>query len=405
MRGNCGPKGHGPAYGHGPGRGYGRGHPYPGRWERLHHGTPPWWPKGEPWPPAGNFPLEMRRRFLLRIGLFLVLASLIVLALPLALIWSFLTAASVAGEVKVVVVVGTFVFLVALIGLLTGGARRYALPLGRLIEAAGRVETGDFSVRVAEPRHGGRELRALTRAFNDMATRLEADERQRRDLLADVSHELRTPLAVLQGELEAMIDGIHPTDEAHLGAALEGTRVLARLVDDLRTLTLAETGTLALHREPTDLAILIRDVADSFAAIAGSGDVRIAVETPPDLPLLNVDPLRVRQVLSNLVSNALRYAPAGSEVGVDARLLGSGERLDGRLEVWIADHGPGIDPAIRDRLFERFAKAADSRGSGLGLAIARRLVEAHGGRIEVRQPAEGGTVICFELPLQPDRPD
>ncbi len=227
-----------------------------------------------------------------------------------------------------------------------------------------------------------------------MAARLEEDERQRRTLLADVSHELRTPLAVLQGELEAMIDGVHPIDEAHLAAAVEEIQMLTGLVEDLRTLALAEAGTLALHRETTDLPVLAQEVAASFEALAAGAGVQLRVEMPDDLPLVELDPLRVRQVIGNLVANALRYAPAGSDV------LIAGERGPDRVTLSVVDHGPGIAPEVLPHLFDRFAKSAESRGSGLGLAIARRLVEAHGGTIRAERPAEGGTAIRFDLPIR-----
>jgi two-component system sensor histidine kinase BaeS len=362
----------------------------------LHSGhpfrRPPWWPKNEQWPPAGDLPVRMRRRFLGRVAAVLTLFTLVVVVVPLMLVWSLLSAAGSESPGKAILAAGALLFFVVVLGVAAGGARRYAVPLGNLIEVAGQVEGGDYSARVREPRHGPRELRALTRAFNDMATRLEADERQRRALLADVSHELRTPLAILQGELEAMIDGVHPTDETHLSAALEGTRMLGQLVEDLRTLTEAETGALALHREPTDLAVLSQEVAAAFAGLAGPAGVTVRVEMADDLPLLDLDPLRIRQVLANLVSNALRYAPSGSAVGI------AGERAADGVTVSVVDAGPGISPELLPHLFERFAKSADSRGSGLGLAIARRLVEAHGGTIRAERPPEGGTTIRFELP-------
>ncbi|MGD0248918.1 MAG: ATP-binding protein, partial [Candidatus Limnocylindrales bacterium] len=230
---------------------------------------------------------------------------------------------------------------------------------------------------------------------NSMAARLETDEGQRRSLLADVSHELRTPLAVLRGELEAMIDGVHPIDEAHLTAAVDQIAMLTKLVEDLRTLALAEGGTLALHREPTDLSILAQEAATSFKGLAAETEVRLAVEMPDDLPLVDLDPLRIQQVVVNLVANALRYAPRGSTVAI------AGEASPAAVTISITDSGPGIAPDVLPHLFERFAKAEDSRGSGLGLAIARRLVEAHGGSIRAERPSGGGTTIAFELPIQP----
>jgi two-component system sensor histidine kinase BaeS len=225
-----------------------------------------------------------------------------------------------------------------------------------------------------------------------MAAHLEVDEQQRRTLLADVSHELRTPLAVLRGELEAMIDGVHPIDEAHLTAAVDQIAMLTKLVEDLRTLALAEGGTLALHREQTDLAVLAQEAASSFEVLAGAAGVRLAVEMPDDLPLIEVDPLRIQQVIVNLVANALRYAPRDSAVSV------VGRAAPGEETVSVSDCGPGVAPEVLPHIFERFAKGDESRGSGLGLAIARQLVEAHGGSIAAEQPAGGGTTITFRLP-------
>ena len=156
------------------------------------------------------------------------------------------------------------VIIVAL--LLGGGVRRAAAPIGDLIEAAGRVEDGDYAVRV--PERGAREIRGLSRAFNQMASRLEEDAVQRRRLLADVSHELRTPLSVIQGNLEGLLDQVYPRDDIHLASLLEETRVLARLVEDLRTLALSESGALKLQKEPTDLGVLLSEVTTGAAARA-----------------------------------------------------------------------------------------------------------------------------------------
>jgi two-component system sensor histidine kinase BaeS len=280
--------------------------------------------------------------------------------------------------------------------------RRLTGPIYELVGAAHRIEDGDYAVRVSEPVRAPRELRELTAGFNTMAARLEADEIQRRSLLADVSHELRTPLAVVQGNIEALVDGVHPADPTHLAAILEETRVLGRLVDDLRTVTLSESGVLPLHPEPTDIGLLIADVARSFRAMAAAGDATVLVEEPPaidgtndDAPLLDVDPIRIREVLSNLVANALRYTPAGGTVTISAAT-----ELDGGwLRVEVRDTGPGLAPDVAEHVFDRFARTADSGGSGLGLAIARYLVEAHGGQIGLESRPEGGTTAWFRLPL------
>ncbi|MGZ6314392.1 MAG: HAMP domain-containing protein, partial [Candidatus Limnocylindrales bacterium] len=158
-----------------------------------------------------------------------VVLFFLAIVVPLGLVWVVLSTAGVESPGKAIV---GGVFILGLLLLAARGARRVVLPFGDVIEAAGRVESGDYSVRIDEPRHGPYELRSVARAFNAMTARLEVDEQQRRTLLADVSHELRTPLAVLQGEIEAMIDGIHPADESHLTASLEEIRVLGQLVED-----------------------------------------------------------------------------------------------------------------------------------------------------------------------------
>jgi two-component system OmpR family sensor kinase/two-component system sensor histidine kinase BaeS len=334
-----------------------------------------------------------------------VVLFLLTVVVPLALLWQLLAAAGFESPGKVILGGTMAIIVLGVLAIAASGARRIAVPFGNLIEAAGRVESGDYSVRIEEPRHGPYELRSLARAFNDMTARLEADERQRQTLLADVSHELRTPLAVLQGEVEAMIDGVHPADEAHLTAARETIGILGQLIEDLRTLSLAEAGTLALHREPTDLAVLAQDSCAAFEGLARSAGVMLVVEMADHLPLVELDPLRIRQVLGNLIANALRYAPAGTAVRVvgERKAHPAGERV----LISVIDAGPGVAPELLPQLFERFTKSSDSRGSGLGLAIARRLVEAHGGAIWAETPADGvelgkpvgrGTAVRFELP-------
>ena len=358
------------------------------------HPRPDWWPADEPWPPQGNFPWRrMRRLFFIRVAIGVALIVTLVILGPILVLAQVLSVAGLSepqsGIIAALLLIGLFVAL----GSFGRGARRFAVPFGDLIEAAGKVEAGDYSARVVVPRRGWRELRVLMESFNSMTARLQTDEEQRRTLLADVSHELRTPLAVLRGELEAMIDGVHPIDEAHLAAAVDQIGMLTKLVEDLRTLALAEAGTLAIHPEPTDVSILCNEVAASFGSLATESDVRLELSMPPDLPLVDLDPLRIRQVIGNLVANALRYAPAGSAVSIAAQVAGTS------VEVRVADRGPGIDPELLPHLFERFAKSEDSRGSGLGLAIARRLVEAHGGTIAARRPAQGGTEILLTLPI------
>jgi two-component system sensor histidine kinase BaeS len=358
------------------------------------HNRPGWWPASEPWPPTSDFAWrKVRRRFFVRFATGALLVSLLVMLGPLILIGLLLLMAGLPSPGSGIAALIISLILLGALPLIARGARRFASSFGALIEAAGRVETGDLAARVAVPDHGTQEMRWLAEAFNSMAGRLDADERQRRSMLADISHELRTPLAILRGDLEAMIDGIHPIDAAHLAAAVDQIAILTKLIEDLRTLALAEAGTLALHRESVDLAALAGEVAASFESLADVGGVRIVVHISEELPALELDPLRIREVLGNLLANALRYAPPDSVVSITM------ERQPASVRIAIADHGPGIAPEVLARLFERFAKSDASRGSGLGLAIVRRLVETHGGSIAAMGTDGGGTTIVFELPI------
>jgi two-component system, OmpR family, sensor histidine kinase BaeS len=386
----------------GPGAGWGPA----GRWDPTGQwdpagpgraqGGPPWTQPGWTGPP---------RRWFLRRFAGLVIAILL-FVIVLAAIASFVFAsifgllgpdrADQPGWVVLARVIG-IVVVVAGIATVVSRIRSVVSPIDEMVEATRRVGAGDYSVRIARPRRGPRELHELVSGFNTMAERLEIDEDQRRSLLADVSHELRTPLAVVRGNLEAIVDGVHPADREHLATILDETLVLGRLVDDLRTVALSEAGRLPLHREPTDLGLLLEEAGRSFEALAAAGQVTIVVagQIDPELPPLDIDPVRIREVLDNLIANALRYTPPGGTVTVRA------EQPAGRsaVEVTVADTGSGIAPEVADHLFDRFAKTTESRGSGLGLAIARHIVEAHGGSIEAAGGPAGGTTIRFSLPL------
>lgn len=273
-------------------------------------------------------------------------------------------------------------------------ARRLAGPLDDLLQAARRVEAGDYTVRVTPGQRGPAELRDLLAAFNTMTARLQADEQSRRSLLADVTHELRTPLAVVRGEVEAILDGVHPADPPHLTAVLDEVQVLTQLVEDLRTLALSEGGTLALHREAVDVGQLLADVAVAFRGAADRAGVTLEVEEPHDLPVLELDPVRMREVLENLTANAVRHTPSGGRVVLAARADTQAVTLT------VADTGSGIPPELLPHVFDRFVKGSASTGSGLGLAIARHLVEAHGGQITAHSEPGRGTRMVVRLPRQ-----
>jgi two-component system sensor histidine kinase BaeS len=281
-----------------------------------------------------------------------------------------------------------FIVLVLLVLLVVRLIRRTGAPVGDLIEAAGRVEAGEIGTQV--PERGPSEVRSLARAFNAMSSRLAANEGARRTLLADVSHELRTPLTVMQGTLEGVLDGVYPADEAHLRPVLDETRVLSRLIDDLRTLSLSEAGALRLHREPTDLVALLAEVVASHRAAADEAGVRVDLEVSDLAPIL-VDAARIRQVMANLVANALRFTPSGGRVLVAAS-------DDGAVTIRVSDTGPGMEPEEVEHAFDRFYRSPGSSGSGLGLSIARNLVEAHGGRIGLESEPGEGTTLEVVLP-------
>jgi signal transduction histidine kinase len=343
---------------------------------------------------------EMRGSFVRRLGcaLFLLL-SFIILGLS-SLTWLIVNARDLLsrhtnipmslplGGIGILLLAGFSLALVA------RSLRRAALPVNDLLEGVSRVADGDYSQRVDE--QGSAEMRDLVHAFNEMTSRLEMNEQQRKDLLADVTHELRTPITVIQGNLEGMLDGIYPADPAHLEMILEETQVLSRVIEDLRTLSLAEGGALKLQFQPTDLAELLEETAEAFCARAEAGGVQICVEAPPSGLLAEADPTRIREVTGNLIANALRYTPAGGEVRLST-WLGAG----GEIRVSVRDSGQGIRAEDLPHIFERFYKGSDSHGTGLGLAIAKSLVTAHHGEIQVISQEGQGTTIEFTLPSAP----
>jgi signal transduction histidine kinase len=273
--------------------------------------------------------------------------------------------------------------------------RRTAAPIGDMMSAAGRVADGDYSARIVPQGNG--EIRDLAESFNKMTERLQANEKLRRNLLADVAHELRTPLSVIQGNVEGMLDGVYPRDDSHLLPILDQTAMMSRLLDDLRTFSLVEAGVFKLHREPTDIEELVLDLVAAYQPRARQAGVSLTGEVSP-MAEAEVDPVRLRQILENLVTNALRYTPAGGTIRVIAN-------SDGRAVFFtVADTGVGIVPEHLPHLFERFWKSADSGGSGLGLAIARTLVEAHGGQIHAESAPGQGTTLRLQVPVSEQPP-
>lgn len=356
------------------------------------HG-PPRWNREQSAEGRANYPL--RGRFVWRFGLIFFALALLSCAAFAFLVWLATRAFGVGGvSPPAAPIVRVGVILVPLLGLgallLIGRAfRRAVVPVGEVIEAAQRVADGDYTIRVEE--RGPREVRGLTHAFNAMTARLQANDSLRRALLADISHELRTPLTVIQGNVEGMLDGVYPLDRSHLEPVLDETRQLARLIEDLRTLALAESGGLALEREPTDVGALLGEAVAAFRPQADAAGITLTLTLPPTLPTLHIDPRRIRQVLDNLLYNALHFTERGGGVVVSAT------RAEKVVTIQVQDSGRGIPPDELPHIFERFYKARDSRGTGLGLAIAKSLVEMHGGEIGAASTVGQGTRIWFSL--------
>jgi signal transduction histidine kinase len=366
-----------------------------GRRGRPSGRRPPWWPESESWPPSGP-PSWVRRgrgRFFWRFGASFAVFVLLTAMVATLGVWLVLSAVGlIKAPLELRLASIAVLALGAVLVVMAGRTfRRFATGFGDLVEAAGRIESGDYGVRLQE--RGPREARSVARAFNAMTARLEVTDARRRSFLADVTHELRTPLSIIRGQAEAIADGVYPADAGQVAPILEATRTLERLVDDLRTLALSETGSLGLAREPVDLAVLVNSALEAFAASAESGGIRLTVHVAADLPPIQVDPSRISAVLRNLLMNAIRHTPAGGTVGVAANQQGD------QVTVEVRDTGRGIPPDLLPRIFDRFVKGPGSTGSGLGLAIARDIVQAHGGTIEATSQEALGTTIRFTLPI------
>lgn len=304
----------------------------------------------------------------------------------------------------------SFVMAVLAAGAFTNVLTR---PLHALTRGARRLEAGERGIRLRVP-EGRDEIAGLTEAFNALVAGLERQESWRRAMTADIAHDLRTPLAVLRSEIEGMQDGVLPTDEAALRRLHREVMLLARLVEDLRMLSLSEGGSLTLALQDLELEPVLRRSLEAFGTSATEvgATLRLADVTPG--LRAEFDPDRIAQVVGNLLDNALRHAgPVLVEVGADR--VAPAATVDGRplARVWVRDHGPGLPRDATEQVFERFYRADEARsrsqegaaigagGSGLGLAIARAIVEAHGGTITAANHLEGGAVFAFTLPQKP----
>ena len=323
--------------------------------------------------------------------------ALLVLAVCgiVALVWlAFSKLGIIAGSPRlaflILVVGGLLATLAAMIALFRG-MRRIGNPLRGVMEAADQVAEGNYSIRVEE--RGPPPIRALARSFNTMTERLGSHDRVRRDMMADIAHELRTPLAVIQGKLEGLLDGVYQRDDQQLTELLAEVQVLGRLVEDLRTLALTESGALKLEKELADITDLANDMSRAFHGQAEAAKVKLQVDSPPNLPPVSIDVVRMREVLVNLVTNALQHTPSGGAIVI--ALADAGEK---GISVEVTDNGAGMAAEETNRAFERFHKGSESRGLGLGLAIARNLVVAHGGEIQLTSVPGQGTKVQFTIP-------
>ncbi|MDP9330392.1 MAG: HAMP domain-containing histidine kinase [Actinomycetota bacterium] len=355
--------------------------PHRGHGQPWGDGPPPWVGRGGFGPPSG-------RRF--RRG---ALGALFLLVLLVAALATVVTSMASGNETHLWVTAPIAAALVSGLGAAARWLWRSTRTIGVLMDAADRVAGGDYATRVGHVQ--ARQLVRLAGSFDQMTERLETNETRRRELLADLAHELRSPLQVIRGSVEAMLDGLYPTDESHLRLVLDKTKLMARLLDDLRTLSMAEAGVLALHRETLDPRVAAEDSASAFRTAADEAGVTIEVETTSDVPTsIDADPVRLTEILANLLTNAIRHTPRQGRVTV--RVAGRAGGHGAAFEV--DDTGAGIPADQLATVFDRFVTAADTGGTGLGLAIAKRLVEAHGGTIAAMSADSGGTRVRFEIP-------
>jgi two-component system sensor histidine kinase BaeS len=287
----------------------------------------------------------------------------------------------------------------SLLGLVVAG--RLARPLTRLETAAKEVARGDLTQRsgLADRRD---EFGQLGRTFDSMTGDLQKAEETRQRFLQDTAHELRTPLTVIDATSSAILDGVYEPERRHIETIRDQSRVLARVVEDLRTISLAEGGHLPLDRTQLDVGEVLSSVAAGFEARAKAGNVRVDVVVASALTVA-ADPVRLRQIVGALVDNALQHTPEGGTVRLGAARLSRGGGQPDVIRVAVEDTGAGIPPEALPRIFERYFQAGPSRSrhpgtSGLGLSIVRALAEAHGGTVGAENRTEGGARLWFELP-------
>jgi signal transduction histidine kinase len=292
--------------------------------------------------------------------------------------------ALIGGGITTAIALAVSIFFIA----------RILSPLRALTRATESIAEGQAPQKVTLKSRD--EIGQLGESFDHMVESLGRSERLRQTMTADIAHEIRTPVTIIQGTLEAILDGVYEPTPETIAPIYEETLHMGKLIDDLRELAMAEAGELRLHRESVDVGRLVQQIIDATApALEGAPRVRIAVE---EAPAAMIDPKRFRQVMANLLGNAMRYTPSDGFIDIAVRGLGN------EVEVSVSDTGPGISPEDLDHIFERFFRGDASRsravgGSGLGLAIVKQWVEAHGGRVWAENRLEGGARFTLRLPI------
>jgi two-component system OmpR family sensor kinase/two-component system sensor histidine kinase BaeS len=279
-------------------------------------------------------------------------------------------------------------------------SRQISQPITELVKAVKKVGAGELGYQVTLRSHA-LEFDLLSEAINRMSLDLQRGEALRRNLMADVSHELRTPLTILEGHLRAALDDVYALDESKIATLYSQTHHLIRLVDDLNLLAQAESHQLPLHNAPTDIAQIAAEVIENFSLAAEENGITLQIDIQGTIPLVMVDAVRIRQALTNLVDNAVRFTHAGGHIII--RL----ENTPDRLKISVTDSGEGIPTDQLTHVFDRFYRVDNSRsrsngGSGLGLAIVKALLEIQGGTISVQ--SEGlnrGTTFTLGIPAPP----
>jgi len=281
---------------------------------------------------------------------------------------------------------------------------RFGKPMENLFNTINAVSDGNLSARV--PENKSDMFSELITRFNKMVDELERADKQRRNLTADIAHELRTPLHIIQGNLEGVIDGIYKPTNEHINNTLDETKLLTRLINDLQTLSLAESHQLPLHPTRFLLADLIHDLTSSFSSQAKSLGINLESNIKDSSLEINADYDRLNQVLSNLISNAIRHTPKDGKILIETESITSQESgvlssSKQSVRIMVKDSGEGIASEDLPFIFDRFWRGDKSRSgrinSGLGLAIAKQLIEAHNGTIQVESEVGKGTTFVIEI--------